>query len=178
VLITPQLERAGHDPDGAVAYVLKCLEQRRIPVKTIAAGYACRIGHARWNWLHPPADQRFERTNDASMVVRIEVAGRAVLLTGDVEAEALTMLSALGPGLQVDVLELPHHGSDTVEARQFVQMADPSVVLQSTGWSRWRMDTWGEDLGAIQRLVTARDGACTVDIGRCGQITTSRFVLR
>ena len=41
----------------------------------------------------------------------MEVGGLRVLLTGDVEPEAQAALGRAVPGLTVDVLKVPHHGS-------------------------------------------------------------------
>ena len=49
--------------------------------------------------------------NDASVVLLVEVAGVRLLLTGDVEPEAQAALARAWPGLRVDVLKVPHHGS-------------------------------------------------------------------
>jgi competence protein ComEC len=49
--------------------------------------------------------------NDASVVMVAEVAGVRVLLTGDVEPPAQHGLARILPGLEVDVLKVPHHGS-------------------------------------------------------------------
>jgi beta-lactamase superfamily II metal-dependent hydrolase len=75
-----------------------------------------------------------------------------------------------------DVLELPHHGSHHDAAVEFVKRVQPSVVLQSTGWVRWQRDRWADDLAGAQRLVTVRDGACSVRIARDGTITFERFL--
>ena len=44
------------------------------------------------------------------MVLLVEVAGVRILLTGDVEPDAQAALARAWPGLQVDVLKVPHHG--------------------------------------------------------------------
>ncbi|MGD9961442.1 ComEC/Rec2 family competence protein [Nocardioides sp.] len=49
--------------------------------------------------------------NDASVVLLVEVAGVRILLLGDVEPPAQQALAAAWPGLRVDVLKVPHHGS-------------------------------------------------------------------
>ena len=49
--------------------------------------------------------------NEASVVLLVEVAGLRLLLTGDVEPEGQAELARLLPGLHVDVLKMPHHGS-------------------------------------------------------------------
>jgi competence protein ComEC len=49
--------------------------------------------------------------NNASVVLLVQVRGVRVLLTGDVEPEAQAALARAWPGLTVDVLKIPHHGS-------------------------------------------------------------------
>jgi competence protein ComEC len=49
--------------------------------------------------------------NEASVVLLAEVGGVRLLLTGDVEPEGQQALARLLPGLRVDVLKVPHHGS-------------------------------------------------------------------
>jgi len=49
--------------------------------------------------------------NNASVVLLAEVGGVRILLSGDVEPEAQRVLRRTLPGLGVDVLKVPHHGS-------------------------------------------------------------------
>uniref|UniRef100_UPI003569438A ComEC/Rec2 family competence protein n=1 Tax=Nocardioides sp. TaxID=35761 RepID=UPI003569438A len=49
--------------------------------------------------------------NDASVVLLVETAGLRLLLTGDVEPPSQGVLARDLPGLRVDVLKVPHHGS-------------------------------------------------------------------
>ncbi|MGH3362633.1 MAG: ComEC/Rec2 family competence protein, partial [Nocardioides sp.] len=49
--------------------------------------------------------------NNASVVLLAEVRGVRILLSGDIEPEAQLALARAWPGLRVDVLKVPHHGS-------------------------------------------------------------------
>lgn len=49
--------------------------------------------------------------NDASLVLLVQVRGIRLLLAGDVEPDAQADLARAWPGLHVDVLKVPHHGS-------------------------------------------------------------------
>jgi competence protein ComEC len=60
------------------------------------------------------------------------VAGLRMLLTGDVEPEGQAELARLLPGLQVDVLKLPHHGSPHQDEPWLLSL-HPAVVLVSVG---------------------------------------------
>jgi competence protein ComEC len=49
--------------------------------------------------------------NDSSVVLLVVSHGLRLLLTGDVEPPGQARLAAEVPGLHVDVLKVPHHGS-------------------------------------------------------------------
>jgi competence protein ComEC len=49
--------------------------------------------------------------NNASVVMLAEIRGIRFFLGGDVEPEGQATLAAMLPGLHVDVLKVPHHGS-------------------------------------------------------------------
>ena len=70
--------------------------------------------------------------NDASVVLLAEVAGVRILLTGDVEPPAQAGLARLLPGLDVDVLKMPHHGS-AHQDEDWLASLRPEVVLVSVG---------------------------------------------
>jgi beta-lactamase superfamily II metal-dependent hydrolase len=134
-----------------------------------------------WTWLNPEPAGIDGLPNNASMVIRIECApgfagDRRILLCGDIEGEAMKRLLRDGDSIEADVVELPHHGSHHAAAERFIDQIDPTIVMQSTGWTRWKRDKWAAALAARERLVTARDGACWVEIQHDGRITSGRFL--
>jgi len=70
--------------------------------------------------------------NEASVVLLVQVAGLRLLLTGDVEPEGQAVLARLAPGLHVDVLKMPHHGS-RYQDEDWLLSLQPRVVLVSVG---------------------------------------------
>jgi competence protein ComEC len=66
------------------------------------------------------------------VVLLAEVAGLRLLLTGDVEPEGQAELARLLPGLHVDVLKMPHHGSSHQDEPWLLSL-DPAAVLVSVG---------------------------------------------
>jgi competence protein ComEC len=70
--------------------------------------------------------------NDASVVVLAEVAGLRVLLTGDVEPPGQAALARTVPGLDVDVLKVPHHGS-RYQDLGWLDSLEAEVALVSVG---------------------------------------------
>jgi len=175
VLVTPQFVREAElDPFGPLMFLLGGLAERRVRVIEVAAGDERLFGACRWSWLHPDPTVSYAKSNDSSMVIRIEAAGRSVLLCGDIQADAMHELGELP---RADIVELPHHGSHHERAEAFMMQLDPLVVLQSTARARWRRtdDDWSAMMGDSLRLVTARDGACGVRIDRSGRIAVDCF---
>ena len=178
VFCTPQfLDHAENDPEGPVAFVVDHFTRNFVSVTPMSAGDAREFGGMEVRWLHPRRDDEFTLANDLSMVLQIASAGRSVLLCGDIQREGIAhLMEREGDGLQADVMELPHHGSYNDTAVALLEFVDPDVILQSTGPSRFERDRWHTRLGDSDRLVTARDGACSVIIDHDGTITTQRFL--
>jgi competence protein ComEC len=170
------LEESQSDLHGPAAFLIQWLRQRGVIVHTAEAGQQARFGAVHWRWLHPPPGFRPAGTNDSSMVITLEAAGRRVLFCGDLARDGIDALRQANPDLCADVVELPHHGSYSSAAERFVRSLRPQIVVQSTGRTRWRRDHWADALRGVQRLVTARDGACSVEIDRRGRITTGTFI--
>lgn len=74
--------------------------------------------------------------NDASIVLRADVGGIRVLLTGDVEPHAQRRILAAHAdrpdALAADVLKVPHHGS-RFQDRRFLRSVDARVAVVSVG---------------------------------------------
>jgi competence protein ComEC len=107
--------------------------------------------------------------NEASLVVRVEVAGGRVLLTGDLEAATEAALIASGADLRAEVLELPHHGSRSSSTSAFLRAVSPSVAIASAPCpSRFGMPHRTVlDRAAAQGIPvwwTGRDGAVLVGL--------------
>ncbi|MDD5580742.1 MAG: DNA internalization-related competence protein ComEC/Rec2 [Methylobacter sp.] len=112
-------------------------------VPQMLSGYApivCTAGQA-WIWdqvkftLLSPPPQEFVSENDNSCVLKIQSEHGAVLLTGDIEAEAESWLvKTYGNDLKADVLIAPHHGSNTSSTITFLQAIQPAYVLIPAGY--------------------------------------------
>lgn len=66
--------------------------------------------------------------NDRSVVLRAELGGRSVLLTGDVEARAEAAFAGIGP---VDVVKVPHHGGRTSSSAALVDATHAGLAVVS-----------------------------------------------
>jgi competence protein ComEC len=109
---------ATEDPASGAAAVHRWAAGARVPVRVPAYGETRRIGGLTWQVIGPvrapDAESHGEEgsvANNASLVLLVQVAGVRILLGGDMEPEAQQALATADPGLRVDVLKVPHHGS-------------------------------------------------------------------
>lgn len=158
------------EPRSAGRHLLNLLKKKKHPVETFPSD------RRKWSegdvtfellWPDTICDPTLS-ANDASTVLRLTVADRSILFTGDIEKRAQQALLDRG-NLHADVLILPHHGSVEPTTQAFIRAVNPSVVLRST--HERTADTVNglqarigpaalyntADLGAIQVALT-RDG--------------------
>lgn len=112
----------------------------------------------------------FERDNNMSCVIQIEMSGVRILLPGDIEK---TMEAALvdiyGKELKSDVLIVPHHGSKTSSSLGFIGAVDPQLAITSSGYANAFRHPHEQVLNLFQRLDipfynTATSGAVQLNL--------------
>ncbi|HEX3694545.1 MAG TPA: DNA internalization-related competence protein ComEC/Rec2 [Polyangia bacterium] len=117
--------------------------------------------------------------NDASLVLRLSFAGRALLFPGDLEADGegeLVGRATVGQTVHADVLKVPHHGSRTSSSDELLDAVAPSLAVASLGWqNRFRFPS-PEVVGRyadrhVRWLRTDLAGAVTVTIDPTGAIS-------
>ncbi|QNN22806.1 ComEC/Rec2 family competence protein [Planctomycetales bacterium ZRK34] len=169
-------DEADERPWTAARFLLDELEQRGKSAERVAAGWQMTLGEAEVEAIWPPGNRRFERNNDASLVLLIRAGRRRVLLCGDAQHEAITSMLQAGVDVKADVLELPHHGSFIDVSPQWLTAVSPEVAMQSSGFARLRYDPWPPYLAGITRCVTARHGMVEVRIQPDGTLQIWRFL--
>jgi beta-lactamase superfamily II metal-dependent hydrolase len=77
-----------------------------------------------WGTDNPPTGAGGAQTNNASIVLKVEAHGTALLLTGDIDAavenQLVTMHNAGSLNLISDVLKTAHHGSESSSTQAFL----------------------------------------------------------
>ena len=74
--------------------------------------------------------------NNQSCVVQIEMAGKRILLPGDIDKKAeKILLASYGDELKSDVLIVGHHGSKSSSSNAWLIQVDPDIAIVSTGFN-------------------------------------------
>ncbi len=154
----------------------------------------CGAGDS-WNWdgvsfkvLHPAKDNPWEG-NDSSCVLKIDVAGRSLLIPGDIERDVeRRLLYGVGGELESDLVIIPHHGSKSSSTIGFVRATSPRYAIVSAGYrnrygfpddgvvGRWRsvgtevLNT--AELGAIELNIAANG---TISEPKCYRLQQRRY---
>jgi competence protein ComEC len=122
----------GARSDPSFADLLAAARAREVPIYERGAGSTGEeFGDLRVTPLWPPRAGSRSSRNDRSLVVRIDVGARRLLLAGDVEAAAERALVESGAELRADVIVLPHHGSRTSSSRDWIRAVQAEVAVAS-----------------------------------------------
>ncbi|MFN3712899.1 MAG: DNA internalization-related competence protein ComEC/Rec2 [Alcanivoracaceae bacterium] len=132
---------------GGVPGMLVAGESERIP------GSIPCLRHQRW-WfdevsvevIWPPPQLPLRHSNNRSCVVRIEARNQTVLLTGDIGRDVEHWLVE-HERLKADLLQAPHHGSQTSSSFAFLRAVDPTEAFASAGYG----NRFGHPAVAIQQ---------------------------
>jgi competence protein ComEC len=168
----------GHNPE--YHRLIALARQRNIPARQVMP---VALGGAEVAPLGPFVDGQVGApdglsVNDASLVLRVGFAGRALLFAGDLEADGegeLVGRRALGQVVAADVLKVPHHGSRTSSSDELLEAVAPKLAIMSLGWRNQFHFPAAEVLAryaaaGARVLRTDRDGAVTVRITDDGAI--------
>ncbi len=141
---------------------------------------SARLCHAGQNWRWDGVEFRIlspiqflsGEGNENSCVLQILAAnGDSLLITGDIEAKAETMLTnEYGNKLHSKYLVVPHHGSNTSSTAAFLAVVDPDFGLVSAGYkNRYGFPSPAVlhrlDRSGVSVLITAESGAIQIMLG-------------
>lgn len=123
-------------------------------------------------------NQGKQKNDDSCVILITDRLGHKLLLTGDISAKIEQQLLTRYPLLQVDILQVPHHGSKTSSSQAFIEQLSPRVALVSAGYlNRWRMPVTAVSeryrANNIKLLTSAELGQVIITINESGIIKRS-----
>ena len=130
LVLTPVLEW----DSKAFEYMLKYAEKQGTPLSVPQEGDTLQLGSATVTILHCwPEAIEYGRTNDSSIVTRIDYGKTSFIITGDAEDWSEYMMIDSGVSLKADVMRIAHHGSNTASTMEFLQAVQPEYAVISVG---------------------------------------------
>ena len=151
--------------DPEFAKFAETLKRTNTAPAMLQAGDVIHFGAVELGVLWPPAGGETSTNND-SVVLRLKLGERAILLTGDIEKQAERSLVDSGQTLRADVVKVPHHGSKTSSTQGFVHAIAAQFAIISVGQHSMFGHPHQE---VIKRWKDNGTGVFTT--GECGTIT-------
>ena len=130
VILTPVLEW----DSKAFSLMLKYANLQGTPLSVSQEGETFPLGGATVTVLHCwPEGVSQGRTNDTSIVLRIDYGKTSFIVTGDAEDWSEYMMVDSGMPLKASVLRVAHHGSNTSSTLEFLKAVQPEYAVISVG---------------------------------------------
>jgi competence protein ComEC len=120
-----------------------------IPIHLVRDGDSRKFGDIATRVLL--ASRTFKRApeNNASVVLRVSLGSRTLLLTGDIERESERDLT--GRIEHADILKVAHHGSRSSTTSDFLDAVSPRIAMISCGRRNLFGHPHSETIDALQR---------------------------
>jgi len=112
--------------------LISAIEAKDIPLTIAMAGDSFSLGAATVHIL-APVGNKYSKTNDFSVVLRIDFGDKSFLLAGDAEIKSENEQLDSGRSLQADVLKVGHHGSNTSSGQRYIDAVSPSYAVITCG---------------------------------------------
>lgn len=127
------ISHAHQDHIGALPLILDSFTVDHV-ITTCLNGESLTIGSISLTLYQAPAEL-WQDYNDSSIACHINYQQIDMLMTGDMESAALGWLSAQHHAT-IDILKVPHHGSDNDNFYAALQQYQPQVALIAGGYGK------------------------------------------
>lgn len=109
-----------------------------------------------------------DHEHDATVAVRVDYKDHSALLTGDLEMEYEKEIMEMGTDIDVDILKVGHHGSNTSTSTGFLLATSPELAVISVGKDNSYGHPTSKTLSRLQHFGvpvkrTDRDGTVEIE---------------
>jgi len=168
-----------HEPAYGIGLVHTAAAAAGLQPRPAPYGATITLGPITAQVLWPPPDlPQSTDSNGGSVTLLVRTHGLTLLLTGDIDPEGQAQIARTVPGLRVDVLKIPHHGS-RYQDEDWLLSLHPRLAIASVGAD----NDYGHPAAATLDPLTAagvtvertdRDGSVAVTAGANGMAYATR----
>ena len=129
--------------------------------RVVSAGFSASVGDVKLNVIWPRSvDETFESIkgdgsleNNRSLVIRADLSGIEILITGDIEPGAQEALLRENDFSEIDIIKVPHHGSkyQVINLFQSAKRFLISVGTNSYGHPDLELIRQLQSIGVVER---------------------------
>ena len=113
--------------------MLDALIAENVNVEFAEKGMLLKDGDCRIE-IMSPENKEYEDLNHVSVITKISYKDTSFILTGDAEKiNEYDLIRNYGSDLKCNVLKIGHHGSDTSNSEEFLEIANPDMAVISVG---------------------------------------------
>lgn len=134
-IVLPKVYENHINPDYLLKDLIEKANKKKIKVYYFATGDTYQFKDLNITCLYPNIKSKHSRNNNSnSLVLQASYKSFDALFTGDIEIEQEKALLEKS-FKQVEILKVPHHGSDTSSSEEFINQFSPQVAVFSYGKS-------------------------------------------
>lgn len=111
---------------------LAAVREKQLQITRPIPGTVYSLGEGAFEILAPLGTD-YEDENDNSVVVKVSIGSRSLLLTGDASRDSEQEMLSLGDVPDSDVLIIGHHGSSGSTREEFLEIVSPDYAIVSCG---------------------------------------------
>lgn len=149
---------------------INALKEKNVNTFTAEPGMEFSVGDAVCTVIGP-VDSSASDANNASVIIRMEYAGKVFLFMGDAESQEERSVIQAGYDVKCDVLKAGHHGSSTSSTYTFLREAMPNYVVISVGAD----NSYGHpDENTVSRFEDAGSAVYRTDINGTVTVTVEK----
>ncbi len=116
--------------------MLQNIKQKNIAAEVAFKGKVFEVDGLQLEVIHPLASAEGTQPDDqhdATIVIRASYGNKSFLLTGDIDESHEQIMVADNAPLRADVLKVPHHGSKSGLALNFLNLINPQYAVIQSG---------------------------------------------
>jgi len=108
--------------------LVRAMQDKGLQANVPEVGDVWQLGSAECLVLGPVHNE-YKADNDHSIVLKVTIGVRSMMLTGDAESNSEKDMMETGMDLRAEVLKVAHHGSNSSSKAKFLDVIQPQIAV-------------------------------------------------